>query len=38
MVLQIYSVGDDCECCKKLIAWLEQRGIPYQVVDVTQYQ
>lgn len=38
MVLQIYTVGDDCECCKKLIEWLEHRGIEYNLVDVTQYQ
>lgn len=37
MVLQIYTVGDDCNHCKALIAWLEQRGIAYNLVDVTQY-
>ncbi len=38
MVLQIYTVGDDCEHCKKLIAWLEKRGIKYQIVDLTKYE
>lgn len=37
MVLQIYTLGDNCEHCIKLIEWLEQRGIKYNLVDLTKY-
>ncbi len=28
MTLQIYTTGDNCQCCQKLIAWLEGLILP----------
>ncbi|WP_438980265.1 glutaredoxin domain-containing protein [Polynucleobacter sp.] len=36
MTLQIYTTGDNCQCCQKLIAWLDANGINYDIVDVTK--
>jgi arsenate reductase-like glutaredoxin family protein len=37
MTLQVYTTGDNCDCCKKLIEWLEANGIKYNIVDVSKY-
>lgn len=38
MILQLYTLGEDCQCCNKLQKWLDERGIRYNVVDLTKYQ
>lgn len=37
MVLTIYTT-DNCSHCQATIKWLEDRGIDYQIVNLSNYE
>lgn len=35
-MIKLYTV-DECETCAETIKWLEEKGVPYEIIDLSNY-